>query len=95
MNACASWAISGVAVLPVPIAQTGSYARTRLSSASSTETWRRRTSSVSPASRSASVSPTQAITDSPASSAARARFATPSSVSPKSWRRSECPTIAP
>ena len=33
MNACASCAISGVAVLPVPIAQTGSYAMTRLSSA--------------------------------------------------------------
>ena len=31
MNACASCAISGVAVLPVPIAQTGSYAITSCS----------------------------------------------------------------
>ena len=42
-----------------------------------------------------SVSPTQAITPSPDSSAARARRATLSSVSPKSWRRSECPTSEP
>ena len=33
--------------------------------------------------------------ESPASSPAAARFCTPSSVSPKSWRRSEWPTIAP
>ena len=53
------------------------------------------TSSVSPRSRSSSSSPTQAITESPASSAAAARFAVVSSVSPKYCRRSEWPTIAP
>src|SRR5581483_395317 len=92
MNACASWAISGVAVLPVPIAQTGSYAITSSGCGSSAETWRRRTASVSPASRSDSSSPTQAITRSPAARAAAARRAVVSSVSPKYCRRSEWPT---
>src|SRR5919206_394012 len=53
--------------------------------------WRRRTSSVSPRSRSASVSPTQAITSNPASSAWRALIPAVSSVSPKYCRRSERP----
>ena len=53
------------------------------------------TASVSPASRSASVSPTQRIGSSPASSSAGTLRASASSVSPKSWRRSEWPTIAP
>ena len=95
MNACASCAISGVALSPVPIAQTGSYAMTRRSSCGRAVTWRRRTSSVSSASRCSSVSPTHAITPSPAASAASARRATPSSVSPKSCRRSEWPTSEP
>src|SRR5437870_1465514 len=95
MKACASCAISGVAVRPVPIAQTGSYASTRSECGSSTDSWRPRTSSVSPRSRSACVSPTQAITRRPASSAAQARLATVSSVSPKYWRRSEWPTREP
>ncbi len=94
-NACASCAISGVAVRPVPIAQTGSYAMTSRSCRGRTDTWRSRTLSVSPASRSASVSPTHAMTARPASSAASARRRTVSSVSPKSCRRSEWPTIAP
>src|SRR6266516_312455 len=95
MNACASCAISGVAVFPVPIAHTGSYARTRLSSASKAESCRCNTLSVSPRSRSPSVSPTQAMTNMPAASAARALSPTVSSVSPKYCRRSECPTIVP
>ena len=71
MNACASCAISGVAVLPVPIAQTGSYATVERrvvrpgSPSAIASTWRRRTASVSPASRSSRVSPTQAITREP------------------------------
>ena len=77
MKACASWAIAGVAVMPVPIAQTGSYAITSRSCCSRTASWRRRTSSVSSASRSSSVSPTHAITPRPAASAASARRATP------------------
>ena len=58
-------------------------------------TWRSSTASVSPASRSASVSPTHAMTARPASSAASARRRTVSSVSQKCCRRSECPTSAP
>ena len=54
-------------------------------------TWRSSTCSVSPASRSGSVSPTQAIAQRPASSAALARCAAVSSVSAKYWRRSESP----
>src|SRR3954453_12917673 len=99
MKACASCACSVVAVLPVPIAHTGSYARTRPSGSATASaiarTWRSRTCSVSPASRSNSVSPTQAIAHRPDSSAALARCAVVSSVSPKYWRRSECPTSDP
>src|SRR5581483_10354740 len=62
MNSCASCAWSGVAVRPVPIAHTGSYARTRFGCGSRTESWRRRTSFVSSRSRCSSVSPTHAIT---------------------------------
>ena len=47
MKACASWAWPGVAVFPVPIAQTGSYASTSFScgpmAAASAPTWRRST----------------------------------------------------
>ena len=54
------------------------------------------TASVSPASRSSSSSPTQAITLQAAPRARPRRAArTVSSVSPKYWRRSEWPTIAP
>ena len=99
MNSCASCACAGVAVFPVPIAHTGSYAITSRSWAPAAKaiasTWIFSTSSVSPDSRCSSVSPTQAITPRPASSAARARRATVSSVSPKSCRRSEWPTSAP
>src|SRR5215204_1335250 len=69
MNACASAACSGVAVLPVPIAHTGSYASTSRSCAptakASASTWIFRISSVSPLSRCSIVSPTQAITPRP------------------------------
>ena len=51
------------------------------------------TSSVSPASRSASVSPTHMMGSRPWSSAAWTFFCTLSSVSPKSWRRSEWPMM--
>src|SRR5262249_39480792 len=50
-------------------------------------------SSVRPASRSASISPTQPITPSPPASAARAFLPTLSLVSPKNCRRSLWPTI--
>ena len=53
--------------------------------------WPLTTSVVRSASRSASVSPTQRITASPASSAARVFCATSVELSPKSVRRSECP----
>src|SRR5882724_3948985 len=55
--------------------------------------WRRRTSSVSPASRSSKTSPTQTIGIRPASKAVFSFKFTVSSVSPKYWRRSECPMI--
>src|SRR5205085_206970 len=55
MKACASCASSGVAVRPVPIAHTGSYASTSPSSpphaSRIASTWMRRTISVSPPSR--------------------------------------------
>ena len=51
--------------------------------------------SVSPASRSASVSPTQRIGIRPASSAAGTFSASARSVSPKYSRRSECPSTTP
>src|SRR2546421_577994 len=62
MKACASWAISGVAVRPVPIAHTGSYASTSSGCDSSPDSWRRRTASGSPPLRSSLVPPVQAIT---------------------------------
>src|ERR1022692_353229 len=99
ITACASAAISGVAVFPVPIAHTGSYATTSFA-AFLAETawnarthWRRNTSSVSPASRSCNTSPTQQIGVRPASSAVFSRRFTVSSVSPKYCRRSECPMM--
>ena len=55
--------------------------------------WRRRTSSVRPASRSSRTSPTQTIGISPASSATLSLRLTVSSVSPKYWRRSEWPMM--
>ena len=51
------------------------------------------TSAAWPASRCASVSPTQTMGFSPAAKAACTLRLTVSSVSPKSWRRSECPRI--
>src|ERR671923_2207599 len=100
-SACASSACSGVAVRPVPIAHTGSYAiarRSRWSSWTTTRsasTCRRTTASVSPASRSASVSPTHAITLRPPSSTPSTRRAAVSSVSANICRRSEWAIIAP
>src|SRR5581483_3175434 len=58
-------------------------------------TWRLRTASVSARSRSSSLSPTHRIGTRPASRTAGTLRASASSVSPKYWRRSECPTIAP
>ena len=100
MNACASCASSGVAVRPVPIAQTGSYASTSRSlrphSSRIAATCTRSTISVSPPSRSSCVSPTQAITRRARPRARRARArATSASVSPKYCRRSEWPTSEP
>ena len=97
-TACTCCACSGVAVRPVPIAQTGSYATTTslmqcplvwITAAS----WRLTTSSVLSASRSASVSPTQTIGVMPQARAALALSATTASVSPWYWGRSEWPTM--
>src|SRR5438105_11141511 len=82
-NACTACACSGVALRPVPIAHTGSYASTAapnlllLNTASSC---RATTCSVRPASRSASVSPTQRIGVNPAACAAENFAATWASV---------------
>mmetsp|Transcript_14984 Transcript_14984/g.38019 ORF Transcript_14984/g.38019 Transcript_14984/m.38019 type:complete len:241 (-) Transcript_14984:504-1226(-) len=95
MRACASCACSGVAVLPVPIAQMGSYAiiirpiaftGTFISPflSCSAQTAGRR-----PCSYSASVSPTQSTTSNPAASAMRTFLLICSSRSSKSDRRSE------
>ncbi|MPM87838.1 hypothetical protein SDC9_134938 [bioreactor metagenome] len=79
------------------MAHTGSYAMTTDFIASaptpsrSRTTWFLTTVSVSPASRCASVSPTQRITLSPAASAAVRRSFTVLSVSPKYCLRSLCP----
>src|SRR3954451_4855751 len=97
----ASWACSGVAFLPVPIAQIGSQAITTSPSRSACTfsspscTWWRSLRSVSPASRSSSVSPTHSNGTSPASSAAGTFACSARSVSPKSCRRSECPRTVP
>ena len=70
--ACTSCACAGVATLPVPIAQTGSYAMTTFaqsageSSLTAASVCARQTFSVSPASRSCSVSPMQKMTLRPA-----------------------------
>ena len=76
MNAIASWAISGVATFPVPIAQIGSYAITT-SASSSSETFSSASCTcdrslrwVSSRSLSSSLSPTHRIGWSPTSSAA-------------------------
>jgi hypothetical protein len=81
------------------MAHTGSYATTAPSRtcapfASSASTCRARTVSVAPFSRSSRVSPTQKIGASPAAFAAAYFSTTMASVSPKTVRRSECPTIA-
>src|SRR6478736_2900611 len=57
--------------------------------------WRAQTSSVFPASRSSSISPTQSIGVAPAARSAITFFAVSASVSPKTWRRSLWPTNAP
>ena len=60
---------------------------------SAARTWARTLASASPASRSSSVSPTQTIGSIPLRRMASIFLATTSSVSPKCWRRSECPVI--
>jgi hypothetical protein len=85
----------------VPIAQTGSYATTtscRRSTgtfSSPSCTWLRSLRSISPRSRSSSVSPTQRIGVSPTSSARGTFSLSARSVSPKYWRRSEWPSTTP
>ena len=94
-----SLASCAVAVLPVPIAHTGSYAMTMLSSSSlsmslnAATVWRVTTSSVLPLSRSSRVSPTHTMGLSPAASAAFMRALTVSSVSPKYCLLSLCPMM--
>mmetsp|Transcript_75098 Transcript_75098/g.218012 ORF Transcript_75098/g.218012 Transcript_75098/m.218012 type:complete len:210 (+) Transcript_75098:163-792(+) len=93
--ACVSCAWSGVATLPVPIAQTGSYAITTLDQSLTfvvmADNWRLFTSSVLPASRSSKVSPMQNTTFKPASWHFAIFSAVSSSVSPYFVRRSEWP----
>mmetsp|Transcript_30792 Transcript_30792/g.43111 ORF Transcript_30792/g.43111 Transcript_30792/m.43111 type:complete len:203 (-) Transcript_30792:560-1168(-) len=96
-----SCAWSGVAVLPVPIAQTGSYAITMFSKlfegtrVATERSWRVMTDKVLPLSRSSSVSPTHKTTFSPAFKACTVFIAMVSSDSLSSGRclRSECPRI--
>ena len=92
-----SFACSQVAVLPVPIAHTGSYAMTILETSSMPlRPWvicLSSTSSVLPPSRSSSVSPMHTMGVSPAASAASVRLFTVSSVSPKYCLRSLCPMM--
>ena len=71
---------------PVPAASTSASARV---------SWRVSRASVSPASRSASVSPTHRISSRPAAIAAGTFSASASSVSPNSCRRSEWPSSTP
>ena len=92
-------ACSAVAVLPVPIAQIGSYAMTTFL-ISSTATpcsailiCLRMTSMVTSCSRSVSDSPTHRIGRRPFSSATRTFLLQASSVSLKYWRRSEWPMM--
>mmetsp|Transcript_51155 Transcript_51155/g.102583 ORF Transcript_51155/g.102583 Transcript_51155/m.102583 type:complete len:258 (+) Transcript_51155:150-923(+) len=99
MKACTSWAPSGVAVRPVPMAQTGSYAMvTRDISPDETparplESWRAQTALLSAASYSALVSPTHRMASRPASSTLRVLRLNVSSVSLAMLpcRRSLCP----
>ena len=98
MNAQTSSACSAVAVLPVPIAHTGSYAMVTFFSSSSVTShrssliWRATTSSVMLHSRSQSSSPTQTMGLRPAARAALVLLLTVSSVSPKYCLRSLCPS---
>src|SRR3954466_6331863 len=77
MNACVSWAISGVALRPVPMAHTGSYARVTWSTCDAVWPARppsicaRRRPPLSPPSRSASLSPMQRTGSRPPPRAAR------------------------
>src|ERR1019366_7313896 len=95
----ASAAICGVAVFPVPMAHTGSQAIASFAAflaempLKARVHWRRSTSSVRPASRSSSTSPTQTMGVRPFSSAISSLRLTVSSVSLKYCRRSECPMI--
>ena len=97
MNACASCAISGVAVRPVPIAQTGSYASTR----SVVRLEQRRAWRLEDVLRLPGLALLVRLADARDHAQARferrfgARAATVSSVSPKYWRRSEWPTSEP
>src|SRR5581483_11138855 len=99
MCAWASCACAAVAVRPVPIAQTGSYAMTSSAIRSAVRRskpsliCRSSTPNVSLRSRSSSVSPTHTIGVSSAPIAATILRLTIASLSPNSRRRSECPTI--
>ena len=85
---CTSLASAGVAVFPVPIAHTGSYATITVTNAaaptpaSAARNWRVTTVIVSLASRCARVSPTQTVGVSPARKAATTFLPVSSSVSP-------------
>ena len=100
MNACTLCAMAGVAVRPVPIAHTGSYAMTtRPDAISAAETeasapasCAAHTSLTKPSSYCALDSPTQITGLRPASRIARVLSPTISSVSPNNSRRSEWPT---
>mmetsp|Transcript_7061 Transcript_7061/g.25974 ORF Transcript_7061/g.25974 Transcript_7061/m.25974 type:complete len:242 (-) Transcript_7061:200-925(-) len=102
MNAWTLCAMAGVAVRPVPMAHTGSYAMTIFPrSSSSVDTSRSapwscvaQTSLTSPASYCALLSPTQITGASPASRIARVLSPTSTSVSWNNSLRSECPTSA-
>ena len=95
--ACTSCAWSGVAVLPVPMAQTGSYAIIIPFNCSAVKlarpflSWPSMTSMVLLASRSCKVSPTQKITFKPWRMAAATFLFKISSVSPNTLRRSLWP----
>mmetsp|Transcript_27192 Transcript_27192/g.37499 ORF Transcript_27192/g.37499 Transcript_27192/m.37499 type:complete len:235 (-) Transcript_27192:177-881(-) len=97
--ACTSCASSGVATLPVPIAQIGSYAITIFDQSSSERLSLMacssvvQTSRVLPASLCSKLSPMQAITFKPLSTAYFTLVPTHLSDSLRSWRRSECPSI--
>mmetsp|Transcript_21144 Transcript_21144/g.48323 ORF Transcript_21144/g.48323 Transcript_21144/m.48323 type:complete len:222 (-) Transcript_21144:316-981(-) len=94
---CASWACKGVATTPVPMAHTGSYAITILDQSLTLGITAficfSQTSPVFPALRSSRSSPMQNMTFRPFLSASSTFVAQSSSVSPKSDRRSEWPTI--